>query len=97
MGFLQLETKMYAIFWIDEEVTEFEYFGASLAAADFDHDGYEDLAIGVPGADVLSEGQPYSDAGAVYVAYGCSLGSSTVLRFSQVGHLVGNRFAVHIL
>ena len=40
-------------------------FGTALAAADFDQDGYEDLAIGVPDEDLS-----VSDAGLVHVLYG---------------------------
>lgn len=40
--------------------------GAALAAGDFDTDGFADLAVGIPGADVDGEG----DAGAVKVFYG---------------------------
>ena len=65
---------LYAVHYIREECTEFEYFGASLAAGDFDLDGYEDLAVGVPAADIQWESQSYADAGAVYVTYGGSLG-----------------------
>jgi hypothetical protein len=38
-----------------------DFFGYSLAAGDFNHDGYDDLAIGVPGEDGV---------GAVLVVYG---------------------------
>ena len=41
-------------------------FGKSLAAGDFNCDGYEDLAIGAPGAAVNGE----ADAGRVFVLYG---------------------------
>jgi glucose/arabinose dehydrogenase len=41
-------------------------FGGSLAAGDFDGDGYADLAVGVPGEDVGSMG----DAGRVQVLFG---------------------------
>ncbi len=41
-------------------------FGAALATGDFNNDGFEDLAIGVPGEDVGGE----EDAGAVNVTYG---------------------------
>jgi FG-GAP repeat len=41
-------------------------FGASLASGDFDDNGYNDLAIGIPGQNVGS----LSDGGAVSVLYG---------------------------
>jgi hypothetical protein len=41
-------------------------FGEALTAGDFDGDGFDDLAIGVPGEDVNST----TDAGAVNVIYG---------------------------
>jgi hypothetical protein len=40
-------------------------FGAALAVGDFNHDGFDDLAVGVPGEDI-----PAADAGAVNVLYG---------------------------
>jgi hypothetical protein len=43
------------------------FFGESVASCDFDGDGFADLAIGSPGADVLGV---IEDAGAVHVAYG---------------------------
>jgi len=45
-------------------------FGSALTAADFDGDGRDDLAIGVPDSDV--DGR--SDAGDVHVLYGSSSG-----------------------
>jgi hypothetical protein len=47
-----------------------DWFGHSLAAADFNDDGYDDLAIGVPGEDIGS----IRDAGAVNVLYGSANG-----------------------
>lgn len=44
-------------------------FGFALAAGDFDDDGYDDLAIGVPGEDVLAD-----DDGAVHLLYGSPSG-----------------------
>lgn len=52
-----------------------EYFGAALAAADFNGDGFDDLAVGIPGND---PGQ----RGAVQVYFGTSLG--LVLEDAQV-------------
>jgi hypothetical protein len=48
------------------------HFGDALAAGDFDGDGYDDLAIGVPDEDVSGN----IDAGAAYVVYGSSSGLS---------------------
>jgi len=44
----------------------YDCFGRALAAGDFDHDGYDDLAIGVPGEDIGT----IWNAGAVNVLYG---------------------------
>jgi len=45
-------------------------FGYSLAAGDFDNDGFSDLAIGVPNEDIPG----YNGAGAVNVLYGSAQG-----------------------
>lgn len=53
------------------EIAEaFDNFGASLAVHDFDADGYDDLAIGVPGEDIGS----ITDSGVVQILYGSSSG-----------------------
>ncbi len=54
-------------------------FGSSLTAADFDGDGYDDLAVGVPGEDLTGCGffgcdDPIVDAGAVQAIYGSTSG-----------------------
>ncbi|HEV8580785.1 MAG TPA: FG-GAP repeat protein [Thermoanaerobaculia bacterium] len=46
-----------------------DFFGWSLAAGDFSGDGFDDLAIGVPGED--------DDQGAIHVVFGGSSGLST--------------------
>ncbi len=53
-----------------------DHFGAALAAGDFNGDGFDDLAIGVPDEDILREGDTFatSDAGMVNVLYGSSSG-----------------------
>lgn len=52
-------------------VSEFnDEFGTSLAAGDFDGDGYADLAIGAPKEDIGSR----NDAGMVTIIYGSSSG-----------------------
>ena len=45
-------------------------FGTSLTVGDFDGDGADDVAVGVPGEDVASGGFSIQDAGAVNVMYG---------------------------
>ena len=64
-----------------------DYFGESLAAGDFDGDGYEDLAVGIPGEDVGST----QDAGAVQIFYGDSggLGASSKLFDAKTPSVVG--------
>ena len=47
-----------------------DQFGASLAAGDFDGDGYDDVAIGAPFDDIGG----FADAGSVSVLYGSSDG-----------------------
>lgn len=52
-----------------------ESFGAALAAGDFDDDGFDDLAIGVPGEDLAQDyGASATDAGAVNVLNGSYAG-----------------------
>ncbi len=45
-----------------------DHFGESLAVGDFDGDGFDDLAIGIPGEDINTT----SNAGAVEVRYGAA-------------------------
>jgi hypothetical protein len=55
-----------------------DYFGFSLAAGDFDSDGYEDLVVGVPNEDFALGGFVRSNAGAVHVIHGSSGGLTWV-------------------
>jgi hypothetical protein len=55
---------------MDGNAEEGDHFGEALAAGDFDGDGYDDLAIGVPWEDVST----VVDAGAVHVLYGSANG-----------------------
>jgi len=55
-----------------DSVEEYDWFGFSLAAGDFDSDDYDDLAIGVPGED--SEAASKDDIGVVQVLYGTTNG-----------------------
>jgi hypothetical protein len=63
---------------VPDSVEAGDRFGASLAAGDFNGDGISDLAIGVPGEDVLG----LVDAGAVNVIYGSLEGLSTTEGFA---------------
>ncbi len=51
----------------------FEQFGGALAGGEFDHDGFDDLAIGAPREFVGDQ----EDAGKVYVLYGSAQGLRT--------------------
>lgn len=51
-------------------------FGFALAAGDFNNNGIDDLAIGVPFEDIPSGSKNFTDAGGVNVLYGVSAGLS---------------------
>ena len=57
-------------------------FGQSLTAGDFDDDGFDDLAIGIPGEDVGT----ISNAGAVEVRYGAANRSNALETRRQLFH-----------
>ncbi len=59
---------------VDGDAEEDDHFGHALAAGDFDGDGYDDLAIGIPDEDIGS----VVDAGAVQVMYGTSGGLTAI-------------------
>ena len=80
-------------------------FGQALGSGDLDRDGFADLIIGDPGADVTDE-VPLADAGRVFILYGGPampasndlVGGGTTARFEvleggssngEVGHAVG--------
>ena len=56
-----------------------DYFGYALAAGDYDGDGYDDLAIGAPGAD----GALGTWAGQVHIVWGSHVGLSAVDTVAQ--------------
>lgn len=59
---------------IQGDAEAYDYFGDSLAAGDFNCDGNDDLAIGVPREDIGTT----TDAGAVHVLYGRGTGLSSL-------------------
>ena len=62
-----------------------DQLGAALATGDFDEDGFEDLAIGVPGEDDEA-GPVYNDLGAIHVIFGSAVGPTIVdARFYRPG------------
>jgi subtilisin family serine protease len=68
--------------WMLDSANNADWFGAALAAGDFDGDGFADLAIGVPGED--DGGVDHS--GAVSIVYGSSGGMSELDQlFGQSG------------
>lgn len=62
-----------------------DWFGSALASADFDRDGYADLAVGQPGEDTAS----LSYVGAVTLVYGSSKGLDTT-RSVRIGRPGGD-------
>jgi hypothetical protein len=71
-----------------------DYFGQALASCDFDGDGTDDLAVGVPGEDLVdANGGIIRDAGAVNVIYGSGpdaagrLGAGLQLAGNEAWHL----------
>ncbi len=57
-----------------------DQFGQAVARGDFNGDGYQDLAVGLPGEDITVESGQISDAGAVEVLYGTAAGVSAAAR-----------------
>jgi hypothetical protein len=70
---------------IDDASEPGDSFGLTLAAGDFDEDGDDDLAVGVPNEDL--EGVPaYADLGAMHVLFGTPQGLDVVgARFYRPG------------
>jgi hypothetical protein len=87
-----------------EDVSESgDRFGESLAAGDFNGDGYNDLAIGVAYENLEKSGNTLIDAGGVNTIYGTKSGLShaknrflsqdTLKQISETGDLFGDKVA----
>jgi hypothetical protein len=61
---------------VNDKVEQFDNFGFSLASADFNDDGFDDLAIGAPNEGVTTESGIITQAGSVNILYGSSNGLS---------------------
>ncbi len=83
--------------WIEDDFGLFgvsqegDQFGYALAAADFDKDGYMDLAIGIP-FQQLGTNTIIDDAGFVFIMYGSATGPTTsgYQLWSQSGDVEGS-------
>ncbi|WP_198653304.1 FG-GAP and VCBS repeat-containing protein [Actinocorallia populi] len=64
-------------------------FGSALAAADFDADGRDDLAVGVPGEALTDKNRGFGE-GAVHVLYGPSFKEEGPMWNRLTGGLAGN-------
>ncbi len=65
------------ILGVADEAEANDRFGYSLAAGDFNSDGYGDLVIGVPYEDVMFNSVNQTDAGAIHILYGRATGLSS--------------------
>ena len=66
--------------WYEDSYAENgDTFGSALAAGDFNKDGVDDLAIGIPGEDVVNSttSSNVKDAGMISVIYGSKYGLSS--------------------
>ena len=68
-----------------DEVEDFDNFGWSLAADDFDADGNDDLAVGVYAEDLAG----VTDCGAVHVLYGPDLVENQLFTAGYLGQPLG--------
>jgi hypothetical protein len=74
-----------------DQAEPFDLFGADVVAADFDDDGFTDLAIGAHGEDLEGVGGVVPDAGEVNVIYGSATG------LTAAGNQIWNQNSAGIL
>lgn len=65
---------------------EDDWFGYRLAVGDFDQNGIDDLAVGVPYESVLYQGNDFMAAGAVNILYGSSIAGGLTGSGAQIWH-----------
>jgi YVTN family beta-propeller protein len=83
VGIVYISTEFLQIRDTAEKDDEFggatdRFHSATLAAGDFNKDGYRDLAVGVPGEDVIMGGVNIKDAGIINVIYGSITGLRSI-------------------
>lgn len=89
-GLIQTGAGSFDVFTQDDltgsSAEEDDFFGTALAVGDFNRDGYDDLAVGVP----FEDQGPLSNAGMIHVIWGSSGGltATGTFFFNQAG-LVG--------
>jgi hypothetical protein len=65
---------------VDDAENVNDHFGFAVSSGDYNNDGYEDLAIGVPGEDIETNDPDFGDledTGGLHVFYGSSSGLQT--------------------
>jgi hypothetical protein len=79
---------------------DWDAFGWALASADFDGDGYDDIAIGIPGESITYSGTERAGAGGVAIVYGSAAGVTMTDNqfwhqrhgFTEAGQMIGTLF-----
>ncbi|MEO8275917.1 MAG: FG-GAP repeat protein [Thermoanaerobaculia bacterium] len=74
---------------MDDTAEYSDYFGTALAVGDFNADGFDDLAIGVPGEDNVFGDGIDAGRGAIQVIFGGSGGLSAIGSFFKVESALG--------
>ena len=86
-GLIEVASLHQGLVLVPEDAESFDAFGSDLAVGDFNHDSFDDLAVGVPREDVGATG---SDHGLVNIFYGFANGLSDFgsQTFSQNSNLM---------